>query len=324
MDFEVQRMPEDEFARLLPFPALDAHKYSRGKAVIVGGSEAYPGAACLAAYASQRMGAGYTEVRCASGSVAVVRKFRPSLVVRSWDDIAEGELAPSRPGKPVAYVVGCGLDASSVEGGQEALGLLRAVLRAKAPVLVDGGGIAALGDEGCRAAFARHAQEGAPCVVTPHAGEAARLEGQLGIAAENADPAERARRLARELQAVVLLKGPDTYASDGRETFLVDEGTPALAKAGTGDVLSGMVGALLAQGMPSLEAAVLGATLHARAGRVAQERLTSICVTAEDVVGALPEAIKRTMLVAGRSPRGAARRSEAASDLALSREQELV
>ncbi len=79
--------------------------------------------------------------------------------------------------------------------------------------------------------------------------------------------------------------------SDGNDVVVVTEGTPALAKAGTGDVLAGVIGALLAQGTGALDAAVLGATLHARAGRLAEVRLTSIAVAAEDVIEALPAAI---------------------------------
>ena len=87
------------------------------------------------------------------------------------------------------------------------------------------------------------------------------------------------------------MKGPVTYASDGDEIVRMAHGTPALAKAGTGDVLAGLVGALLAQGANALDAAVLGAELHARAGRVAAARLTDVAVIAEDVLEAVPRAI---------------------------------
>ena len=82
-----------------------------------------------------------------------------------------------------------------------------------------------------------------------------------------------------------------TYVSDGEQVVRMAEGTSALAKAGTGDVLAGMMGALLAQGLDPVDAGVLAATLHARAGRLAAERLTAICVCAEDVIEALPAAI---------------------------------
>ena len=89
-----------------------------------------------------------------------------------------------------------------------------------------------------------------------------------------------------------MVKGPDTFVSDGEDTVCVSEGTSALAKAGTGDVLAGALGALLAQGLDPFDAAVLAVTLHARAGRIAADRLGSISVIAEDVVEALPLAIR--------------------------------
>ena len=102
----------ERLAALLPGPASDVHKYSRGKLVVIGGAAAYPGAACLAAAASQRMGAGYTEVLCAPESVSAVRAFRPSLVVRSWEALAPSSFAAARSGRPVAYAVGSGFDAA--------------------------------------------------------------------------------------------------------------------------------------------------------------------------------------------------------------------
>ena len=89
-----------------------------------------------------------------------------------------------------------------------------------------------------------------------------------------------------------MVKGPDTFVSDGEGVVRVTEGTAALAKAGTGDVLAGMLGALLAQGLDPLDASVLAVTLHARAGRIAADRLTTISVTAEDVAAAIPLAIR--------------------------------
>lgn len=282
-----------ELAALLPWPKPDAHKYSRGKLTIIGGAAAYPGAACLAAVASQRMGAGYTEVLCALESVPTVRAFRPSLVVRSWEGVDARSFAEIRPGKPVAYAVGSGLDASSEDSAAEAKRLVcRALKHAHAPVLVDGGGLSALATQKGRRLLRRRFLNGWATVITPHIGEAARLAEPLGIPA--GDQKELARKLALAYGAIAVVKGADTYVSDGETTVCIGEGTPALAKAGTGDVLAGMLGALLAQGLDSLDAAVLAVTLHARAGRIAAERLTDIAVTAEDVVDALPAAIRAT------------------------------
>ena len=282
---------EARLAALLPMPAADAHKYSRGKLTIVGGAAAYPGAACLAAAASQRMGAGYTEVVCAPESVAVVRRFRPSLVVRSWEGLASDSFAPTRPGRPVAYAVGSGLDALTDAASAEAKRLVhRALKHAHAPLLIDGGGLAPLATDKGRRLLRRRFLNGWSTVITPHAGEAARLASPLDLPTDDQD--RLARLLALAYGVIAVVKGPDTSISDGETTVRITEGTSALAKAGTGDVLAGMLGALLAQGIDPLDAAVLAVTLHARAGRVAAECTTNISVIAEDVVGALPEAIR--------------------------------
>lgn len=275
----------DELVALLPLPADDANKYTRGVLAAVVGSERYPGAACLAAYASQRMGAGYTEVFTHPAAVALVRAFRPSLVVQPRAALPASP-PPSQPGKPRAYLAGCGFDADDAESAKLVHALLK---RACAPVLVDGSGLDALTSEKGRRLLKRRFLNGLPTVVTPHAGEAARLARPLGLPTD--DPCALARLLSLALGVVAVVKGPVTFISDGEQTVRMAHGTPALAKAGTGDVLAGMVGALLAQGLDALDAAVLGCELHARAGRAAAARWSAVAVTAEDVVESIPQAL---------------------------------
>lgn len=286
-----ERWDDARLAALLPWPAPDANKYARGALTVVGGCARYPGAACLAAAAGQRAGAGYVTVVCAPESLAVVRGFRPSLVARSWEGWQAADLPAARPARPAAAVVGPGLDPADDACARLALAVLAA---AASPLLVDGGALAALATGEGRALAAARAAQGRVTVLTPHGGEAARLARGARIGGDAAaDPARLAAALARAYGAVCVLKGPDTHVSDGARTVLVDRGTAALAKAGTGDVLAGVVGALLAQGASPLEAAVLGATLHAEAGCAAADRMTAIGVVPEDVVDALPEAVRR-------------------------------
>lgn len=281
----LREYPDHKLAALVPLPADDANKYSRGTLTAVVGSERYPGAACLAAAASQRAGAGYTEVVTHAAAVNIVRAWRPSLVVRPRSALSEA-LVSARAGKPRAYLVGSGFDAQDAESASLTLSVLEGT---RAPVVVDGGGLDALVGEEGRRLLLRRRDEGCATVITPHAGEAARLARPLGLPAD--DPCALSRALSRALGVVALVKGPITYASDGEQVARMAHGTPALAKAGTGDVLAGVAGALLAQGLDALDAAVLAAELHARAGRAAAARLTDVAVTAEDVVEALPSAI---------------------------------
>jgi NAD(P)H-hydrate epimerase len=130
---------------------------------------------------------------------------------------------------------------------------------------------------------------GAPTVITPHSGEAARL---LGIPREQVDAGrlDAARRLADASRAVTVLKGPGTIVADPDGIVVVDGiGTPALASAGTGDVLTGVIAALLAKGVPAVEAAVTGVAVHARAGVLADRGDGTV---AGDVIEQLPEAIR--------------------------------
>ena len=254
-------------AALLPWPAPDAHKYSRGRLALVAGSPAYPGAACLAATASQRAGAGYTEVFCAGKSLLAVRAG--------------------------ACVIGCGF---AGEGKTEGPLVMETLHAFAGPLLVDGGALTLLASATGLRLAAERACAGLPLVLTPHGGEAVRLARAAQLE-EGLTGAALARELARAFGAVVALKGPCTYIADGAGVEAMDRGTAALAKAGTGDVLAGIIGALLAQGIGARDSAALGCALHAEAGRAAEEARTAICVVAEDLPSYLPAAVRA---IAGR------------------------
>lgn len=272
---------------LLPFPEPQMNKYSRGKVTLIVGSASYPGAAALASIASQRAGAGYTEVFVDDSVVAQVQAHHPSLVVRSWDMWDASSLKPSTPEKPLAYVIGSGFDTSDPYIGA----ILRRLLKnAKAPVLVDGGALKLMPARKMRDMCKQRYQDGYPTIFTPHGGEAKVMASVFALPVD--DQEELALTLSQAYGAITVLKGPDTYISDGDNVYRMTEGTAALAKAGTGDVLAGIIGAFLAQGLGPIEACVLGTTLHARAGKLAAQELTSISVCAEDVLRFIPPAIK--------------------------------
>lgn len=274
-------------ADLLPFPGPNVYKYSRGRLILVVGSRAYPGAAGLAALAGQRAGAGYSEVYVEDSIVSQVQTIAPSLVVRAWSEWDGTSWLPRADARhPRAYVLGCGFDATDPYIANVTRQILK---RGKAAVLVDGGALAMLPIRKIPKLCAQRAEDNLATIITPHFGEASTLAQPFGLALD--DPEALACNLARSYHAICVLKGPNTYISDGDDCYVMSEGTSALAKAGTGDVLAGTVGALLAQGLDPIDACVLGATLHARAGRLAAEELTSIAVTPEDVIGHLPHAV---------------------------------
>ncbi len=236
------------------------HKYSRGTVSVVGGA-AMGGAARLAAHAARRAGAGLVRVAALWGAASFVG-CEPGLIVD------EGPLASMlEDGRRRVWVCGSGLRPD------EADACLADLIRVGKMVVVDGGALTSC-------AGAPDKLRGA-AVLTPHAGEFALVFGAPG-----ADRLKAARTAARVTGAVVVLKGADTIvaAADGRATINA-HATAALATAGTGDTLAGIVGAMLASGMAAFEAASAAVWLHGEAGRLAGDGLI-----AEDLADRLPEA----------------------------------
>ena len=281
-------MPSDEsLAALLPYPAADAHKYSRGKCVIVAGCPSYPGAACLAAKASQFAGAGYTQVFTALENKLTLRLYRPSLVVNSFEEFLP--LQALKPGSKGAFVVGPGFETDNLA----VLSLIESVLNyAARPVLLDGGALSylpALRDDSTWQNTLTLLS--GSLVLTPHFGEAVKLGKPFNIDVASMTQEEAAHQLSLYYQATVVFKGQDTVIAQGDKTETISKGTAVLSKAGTGDVLAGLIGGFLAQGMDTLDACVLGVSVHAQAGCVAQDSYGQISACAEEVLSCIPQAI---------------------------------
>jgi hydroxyethylthiazole kinase-like uncharacterized protein yjeF len=247
-----------DVAAWLPARPADSHKW-KAAVRVVAGSPGMTGAAHLTARAAQRAGAGYVRLST-PGSEA--DPFAPTeavvtpLPARRWVEDALDEV--ERFG---ALAIGPGLGA----GQGTASEVRRLVASCPVPTVVDGDGLTALGERAAEVIGER--PEGAgPVVLTPHDGELARLTGKP----PGADRFDEARRLAAETGAVVLLKGSTTVVAEpGGAVLVATEGDARLATAGTGDVLTGIVAALLARGMGAHRAAAAAALLHGRAGALA-------------------------------------------------------
>lgn len=268
---------------LWPLPTLspEGHKYSRGHLTVLGG-DTMTGAARLAALAARRAGAGMLTIACAPEAAATYRAAEPGNIVRT-DPLAT-LLADARR---KVWVCGPGL-------GAAAGAALAALLASGRTVLADADALTAC-------AGAPEKLRGA-AVLTPHAGEFARVFGADVFGAAGADRLKAARAAAAATGAVVLLKGPDTViaAPDGRAA-INDNAPPALATAGAGDVLAGLIGGLLAQGMAPWEAACAGAWLHGCAAGLALAALEGGGLLAEDLPGRIPAALAAAReLAAGR------------------------
>ena len=246
---EVIAMTDGSLRQMLPPPGPAADKYSGGLVGIVAGSPGYPGAAVL----------------CAGGAVrtrpGMVRYAGPqaAAVVARWPEAVAVD-SPADAGKVQAWVIGPGM---GTEG--QAIPMLRWVLGQDAPVLVDADGLTILA--GMPSLLQTRRRAGQPTVLTPHDREFARLFPDI----ELDDRLAAVRRAAWVSGATVLLKGHRTLIADpGGQAAVNLSGSSWLASAGTGDVLSGVVGSLLAAGLPPLLAASAGAFLHGRAGQRAQ------------------------------------------------------
>ena len=176
------RASRDELVALLPFPANDANKYTRGKLTLIAGSDRYPGAACLAARAAARMGAGYIEAVASAQVKQLLLASSPSLVVTSRKKWNVSGVASSRDGHPQAVCVGPGFDPDDAESTDLVLEVLRG---AACPVLVDGGAISVLATKKGRRLLKRRFERGWATVVTPHGGEAARLAKPFDLPCDN-------------------------------------------------------------------------------------------------------------------------------------------
>lgn len=283
----------DEWARsVLPRRPLNANKRDFGKVLVVAGSINYTGAAYLACSGALRVGAGLITLATTASLLPVMASKLTEVTHLPLPESEAGAISP-RAVELIAQqskdydvmLVGCGLGQS-----QATVDFVRALLfkkRLPAPV-IDADALNTL-------AITPDWWQRLPndAILTPHPGEMGRLSG-LEVAEIQADRTGTARKFAREWQKTVVLKGAYTAvaAPDGR-VMVSPMANPGLASAGTGDVLSGTIAGLRAQGCPVFESAVLGVYLHAKAGEMVRDRLGEAGMIASDLLPSLPTVIKQ-------------------------------
>ncbi|HTI34749.1 MAG TPA: NAD(P)H-hydrate dehydratase, partial [Miltoncostaea sp.] len=269
----------------IPRKGTDAEKYGAGAVLVIGGATGLTGAPALAARATLRAGAGLTVVGAPAAVQPLIAGELLEVMVAPLPDGGAGHLTAPGAGEALAQAsrvgaVALGPGLGRADGTGEAVAALLAGL--EKPLVLDADGLWHLHD-----APERLRERPAPTVITPHAGEAARLLGVERAAVEG-DRLASARELAERSGAVVVLKGAGTVvAAPGATPVVAEHGTSALATAGTGDVLTGVVAACLAKGMAPHAAAVAAVALHALAGELAGRGDGTI---ASDVIEALPAA----------------------------------
>ena len=279
----MMELNHEQVLSILPDRAVDAHKGDFGKILLLCGSKGYTGAAYLAAQASLRSGAGLVFLGVPESIYQIEAVKLNEAIVFSLPD-ENGKLSAAaipeilqRLPKMDAVLIGPGLGQS--DGTFQ---VVKTVLeQAACPVVLDADGINLI-------AAHKDIVRGrtAPTILTPHAGEFARLGGgsqQRAVAAE---------AMARVLGCILLLKGHHTVITDGETTYINPTGNPGMAVGGSGDVLAGIITALLGQGVAPLEAAACGAWLHGAAGDICAAEIGQYGMLPTDMVNALPRLLK--------------------------------
>jgi hydroxyethylthiazole kinase-like uncharacterized protein yjeF len=271
------------FSNSLPRRSPESDKRKAGAPLVVAGSRQFPGAAVLCALGAARAGAGYVTVIAPQSAAAALRAHLIEQVVVEYEDDeapeAVIETILDTAGRNTAIAIGPGLALDERTGT-----IVRGVVsQATVPIVADASALFH---------FAKHLDEfrGKPLALTPHAGEFARLSGKGTVA--DGQRVERLREFVDRTGITTLLKGLATLVYDGTTMFVNTTGTNALATAGTGDVLTGVIGTLLSQGLTPFDAACSGAYWHGLAGKfAATQRRTG--VIARDVIDALAAALPR-------------------------------
>jgi len=282
-------MEEEDVAALVPVRELETHKRATGVVLVVGGSRLMTGAVCLVAAAAYRVGAGLVQVAVPGSILPVVQSLVREATFVPLPETPEGTVAPEASEVlaerlPAADALALGPGMTTHEA--TAAWIRATVATSPVPVVLDADGLNAFTDRAPELAARR-----ADLVLTPHAGEFARIAG-VGAREIAADRLGHVRALAAETKATVLLKGTRTLVATPEGHVRVNPtGGPYLATGGTGDVLTGAIAGLLARGLAPVDAASVGAFVHGRAGALAAER-TGEGTTAVDVLEHVAEALR--------------------------------
>ena len=273
----------------LPPRRLESHKGDFGRALLIGGAQGMAGAISLAGMATLRSGAGLVTIATPDVCQHTVAGFEPSYMTLGLANDGEGRLSKTSHRALVeaaaqSTAVGCG---PGLGRSHDLVKLVeRLYFELPQPTVFDADGLNALAQQPDilnRAA--------GPRILTPHPGEFGRLvakDGSLSVAEQR----DRAIDLAKRCNAVVVLKGHQTFITDGARAELNNTGNPGMATGGTGDILTGVLVALLCQGLSPFDAAHLGVYVHGLAGDLAAAELGQVSMCARDLLDFLPAAFK--------------------------------
>lgn len=269
--------PED-FEGIIPARKTFSHKGTYGHALIMAGSKGKTGAAVMAARACLRSGCGLTTVHCPSDSLNILQITAPEAMASVDKNLhCISEIPNLTPYSSVAFGSGCGKDKATAS----ALKLI--IQESKVPLVIDADGLNILAANKTWLAFLPEST-----ILTPHPGEFNRL---FGDSKNDFERLQKAIDMAVKFKSVIVLKGAFTaIISPKGQAFFNCSGNPGMAKGGSGDVLTGLIGGLLARGIPAMQAALTAVYLHGLAGDFAADFLTQEAMQAGDLIEYLPKA----------------------------------
>lgn len=279
---KIYRLNHQDVLEALPDRLADTHKGNYGKILLLCGSRGYTGAASLAAMGALRSGAGlvFLAVPESIYSIEAVKLLEP--VVIPVDD-CNGAYAPDADFQKLMQGKDCVLIGPGIGRSAGAESAVRQVLQSfPGPVVLDADGINLIGQH-------KNIVRGrmGTTVLTPHEGEFIRLGGNLSLGRQNA-----AVEMAKDLHAVVVLKGNRTIITDGDRIFENTTGNPGMAVGGSGDILAGIISSLLGQGLNPLDAAACGVWLHGAAGDLCAKSIGQYGMLPSDLLLTLPRLMK--------------------------------
>jgi ADP-dependent NAD(P)H-hydrate dehydratase len=271
--------------------AVDGHKGDYGKVCIIAGSLGMSGAAALAGRAALRAGAGLVRVATPKSVLPIVAAIEPSFTTIALPEDGNGRISAKAiniiletvsENDVVAFGPGVGIS-----------GALRSILETlleqeSLRLVIDADG---LNNLACIKNW--RARLKAKLILTPHPGEMKRLWSGLMRQELPADRQEQALQLSQRTNAIIVLKGAGTVVTDGEKVYINKTGNPGMATAGSGDVLTGIITALLGQGLSDFDAAVLGVYIHGLAGDIAAEKFGQVSLMTTDIIDSLPDAFLR-------------------------------
>lgn len=276
--------------KLLPKRIQDSNKRTYGKILNIAGSRFYQGAAYLSSISALKIGAGYLTLACPDCILDNIASKTPDITFLPLRSFKNESIASDNDSilleKFQEYDVislGCGLSTNS--STIEFVGKFLQKIRTQLPIIIDADGLNAIS-----ALDLNKLPEN--CIITPHPKELSRLL-EIDVEKINKDRIKFAKITAKKYNCIVLLKGHNSIITDGNLVYINNTGNSGLSKAGSGDVLTGIIAGLAAQKMPLIEASALGAYIHGLLADNAKENLTEYSILASDLINYIPLVLKK-------------------------------